>query len=1094
MLFGKTLGSAGDGKSQQLASDPPAAKRVVVQAAGRGNPYINFEEGVELSASYEGAPEIQSLLKQNAAEPRALASADFDEDGVPDLICGYSRPEDGIITIYRGNVDSIYQNSLEARRRKAEGTFTDSAFLSPARVFEAPIAADFVGAGDFDADGHWDVVIAARRCKELYLLPGDGKGGFLSARKIGLPGAVTSLITGEINRADGLTDVVVGVVADDGPQVLVFEGPDGALNAKPEVFYLPGEPRALALGQFDDDYSMDLAVGAGSELVIIHGRDRKLSLDEIRQGEAPTARLDQCSFGFEIRSISTGDFGGANATSLALLAADGTVYLTGTQTHEQSQQAAKKRGATDAEVIGQWRGATQLVCARVSTGPSDDLLMLDPDLHELNILKRGGSRDWASSRSSRSAAVEASTCLNIDGEPLAVLPMRLNGDALSDLVVLQAGRSAPSVVKTVTAMTFVVNKTDDHDDGICDSADCTLREAINAANLNAGADLITFSGVSAVMPLTQLPTISDAVTIDGTTLSGSRVQLTGFNIDQFTTSGLDVTSGSSTIRGLAIDSFHWGPRGDGMSLRINGHNFVENNVILGNNGSAVFIDGSPNNMIGGTTPGARNVLSGNSTSGVETLGSASMGNQVQGNYIGTDETGTMIQRNSFAGVFLREGPINNTVGGTIPGSGNVISGNNSNGLLIGRFVGDGTAANRIQGNFIGTNASGTAALANDAAGVAIVGPSNLIGGTTPGARNLISGNVGAGVQIAGSMNQVQGNAIGTASSTTFALPNSGGVSLDGSNNLIGGLSSGAGNVIAFNTTNGVRIGGGVANSILGNSVFSNVLLGIDLGSDGVTPADPCDGDSGANNLQNFPVLSSAAPNGTSTTIQGALNSLPNTTFTVEFFSNTACDPSGFGQGQSFIGLATVTTGADCVVTFNITLPVSVAIGRFITATATDSAGNTSEFSVCLQVTCGYALSPSTAFFAMNGGAGSVNVFAGSSACAWFAAATENWITIVSPDNGTGNGAVDFEVRENFTGSARQGNIKIADQLFTIIQDGGLGDDCQYSISPMFQSFPASGGNGSVNIFAAERCAWQAVNNANWIAITAGQCWDRKWNC
>lgn len=80
----------------------------------------------------------------------------------------------------------------------------------------------------------------------------------------------------EINRADGLIDIVVGVVADDGPKALVFEGPEGALKARPEVFRLPSQPNALALGQFDDDYPIDLAVGAGSDLMIIHGRDRKL--------------------------------------------------------------------------------------------------------------------------------------------------------------------------------------------------------------------------------------------------------------------------------------------------------------------------------------------------------------------------------------------------------------------------------------------------------------------------------------------------------------------------------------------------------------------------------------------------------------------------------------------------------------------------------------------------------------------------------------------------------------------------------------------------------------------------------------------------
>ncbi|HEY3137633.1 MAG TPA: VCBS repeat-containing protein, partial [Blastocatellia bacterium] len=248
-LLTLTFVSANSRRSQQRGVDSSTdTRRVVVHATGRGNPYINFEDGVELPASYTGTPEMQSLLKQNATEPRALASADFDEDGVPDLVCGYSREGGGIITLYLGNVDSIFPNSPEAQQRKAEGTFTDSAFLTPARVFEVPIAADFVGAGDFDADGHWDVVLAARGGRELWMLPGDGKGSFLAARAIALPGAVLSLITGEINRADGLTDVVVGILADDGPKVVVFEGPEGALKAKPEIFSLPGEPKALALG------------------------------------------------------------------------------------------------------------------------------------------------------------------------------------------------------------------------------------------------------------------------------------------------------------------------------------------------------------------------------------------------------------------------------------------------------------------------------------------------------------------------------------------------------------------------------------------------------------------------------------------------------------------------------------------------------------------------------------------------------------------------------------------------------------------------------------------------------------------------------
>jgi len=86
--------------------------------------------------------------------------------------------------------------------------------------------------------------------------------------------------------------------------------------------------------------------------------------------------------------------------------------------------------------------------------------------------------------------------------------------------------------------------------------------------------------------------------------------------------------------------------------------------------------------------------------------------------------------------------------------------------------------------------------------------------------------------------------------------------------------------------------------------------------------------------------------------------------------------------------------------------------------------------------------------------------------------------------GNGNDTVTFEVRENFTGSARQGSLLIGGATVTVIQDSGLGDDCDYSISPLFQSFPASGGPGTVNVTASERCAWQATSNVNWVTFTS----------
>lgn len=251
----------------------------------RNNLTLNVGDGRELISAFDGPPELQAALEQAQAHPLSLASADFDEDGVPDLITGYKVLDRGAFSLMRGNIDSIYPNQPEAKKRLASGRFTHAPFLSPALLFESPAAVDFAGAGDFDGDSHWDVVVASRSKKSLYLFSGDGKGGFASARETKLPGVATAFVAGEINRSDGLTDIVVSINGPDGPAILVFEGPEGALRSTPENISLARAANALALAQLTDSYEIDLAIAADNELRIVRGRDRKLSLDKQQQAE-----------------------------------------------------------------------------------------------------------------------------------------------------------------------------------------------------------------------------------------------------------------------------------------------------------------------------------------------------------------------------------------------------------------------------------------------------------------------------------------------------------------------------------------------------------------------------------------------------------------------------------------------------------------------------------------------------------------------------------------------------------------------------------------------------------------------------------------
>ena len=410
-----------------------------------------------------------------------------------------------------------------------------------------------------------------------------------------------------------------------------------------------------------------------------------------------------------------------------------------------------------------------------------------------------------------------------------------------------------------------------------------------------------------------------------------------------------------------------GNTGDG--LEVNGSdatgtvvqgNFIGLNAagtaIVGNTGEGLLVNDASGALIGGTAAAARNVISGNGVDGISLNNAGATGNLVQGNYIGTDASGTTALGNARHGVSITHdnnstnpSGFDNTIGGTVAGAGNLISGNGAFGVVIFGPNG-GASGNLLQGNFIGTDVTGTQAVGNVGDGVVLSSaPDNTVGGTTAAVRNVISGNGKYGVVIESSPstgNLVQGNFIGTDVSGTSPLGNANHgviIQVGASANMIGGTAAGSGNVIAFNTSDGVTVVSGTGNAILSNAIFANGGLGIDLGTDGVTPNDSL-GHNGPNNYQNFPILTAVVTSGGTTTLSGTLNSTPNATFTVQFFANAAPDPSGFGEGQQYLGQTGVTTDGSGNASFSVTLSTPPLVGQFFTTTATDPAGNTSEFS------------------------------------------------------------------------------------------------------------------------------------------------------
>ncbi len=398
------------------------------------------------------------------------------------------------------------------------------------------------------------------------------------------------------------------------------------------------------------------------------------------------------------------------------------------------------------------------------------------------------------------------------------------------------------------------------------------------------------------------------------------------NIGGTTTGAANLISGNS-IDGIVIGS------SQATNNAVQG-NFIGTDVTgtmaLGNARDGIFVNAAANNnTVGGQASTGTNVISGNGRAGVHINGSGSSNNSVIHNRIGTDVTGTAKIGNTI-GVLIDGAATNNVVGGTSVSDRNIISGNKRNGINIG---GNGTNGNRVEGNYIGTDWTGNSPLSNPV-GVSIfrLAKNNIIGGTSLSKTNVISGNNSVGVSIRSNGttgNFVRWNYIGTDPTGNFPVPNGVGVAVidSASGTLIDG------NGIEFNNAEGVIVDNAVNNQIRANVMRGNGSLGIRLINNG-------------NNMQPFPTITSVVNGGGSITINGSLTAAPNTTYALEFFSNPVCDGSGFGEGQTYLGMQSSTTNGGGFAAFSATFAANVPSGYWITSTATSSTGDTSEFSAC----------------------------------------------------------------------------------------------------------------------------------------------------
>ena len=572
---------------------------------------------------------------------------------------------------------------------------------------------------------------------------------------------------------------------------------------------------------------------------------------------------------------------------------------------------------------------------------------------------------------------------------------------LSGVIIAASVAASLLAVPFETAIAATIVVTTVSDDLTPNDGSVSLREAITAINVgtNLGdpdiiaegpgtfgsSDAINFNipgsgvrtiqvGASASAASIALPSVTKTVNISGYSQTGTSantlangdnatllVELdgssAGANADGLR---LGPLTGGSTIRGLVINRFSR----NGIDVQSNGNSIVGNFIGVNPLGDAaepnqvdgIRIESTFDNTIGGVSPAARNIVSGNNADGIHlllTAASPPAGTVIEGNFIGVNAAGTgpvgfrasdgSFAGNGLFGIEIATGT-DNTVGGTAAGARNVIGFN-----LDGIELDDGAQGNVVQGNFVGVGADGLAIVGQERHGIAVRSDDNLAAPFGPGIANEPA---------------TAGNFIGSNPTT---------------------LAAGAGNVIEFNGAAGVAVFGNPlpnnsspaqnsGNSILGNSIFGNGLsnpgafVGIDLTAafvypkDGGVTANDSVGHGSANNpnnAQNFPVLMSETFPAGHTQVAGtfAQSVSPSTGFRIEFFSSTSCSATLFGEGQTFLGSTNILTDLSGNASFIVMLP-TVPITDFITATATNvtadpsspagsvSLYNTSEFSRC----------------------------------------------------------------------------------------------------------------------------------------------------
>jgi CSLREA domain-containing protein/uncharacterized repeat protein (TIGR01451 family) len=468
-------------------------------------PQIYVQDAQALKVNHGGTSAAVQALATGNAQPLASTSADVDEDGVADLLVGYSTPAGGVVVVHRGNLDAFAPQSRESFLAIARGDFP-APFLPNAQVFDVPIKPDFLATGNFTGRGHLDLAVASRGSNVLYIFSGNGKGKFASQQAIRLSGGVTALAAGELGSAGTFTSLIVGVSGQQNSSLAVFGGATNGLS-QVATYPLRGAVSAVAFGDLDGDRHADAAVLAGGQVQILH---------------SSSMQMEAVSLPVSAVSMALGSFIHDRGLRLqiALLAADGSVHIAApgsfdssafTPSEVKAMRIASLRRQPNPVVPQQAAAANEawnivesfasiapsnglaaspvLLRARVSSHATDDVMVFNSAAGQMAVISHANVKAGMTSFVSGTVSVRS-----YDGTPVTALSARVNVDGRPGVILLHEGHVAPFVMMPLPDPTFTVNTTADTvtANGCApgNPNTCSLREAIIEANASAGADTI----------------------------------------------------------------------------------------------------------------------------------------------------------------------------------------------------------------------------------------------------------------------------------------------------------------------------------------------------------------------------------------------------------------------------------------------------------------------------------------------------------------------------------------------------------------------------------------------------------------------------